>query len=322
LVKGTIWAMLVIVCGASAAWGMKVLEHRVRTGEFGRTPPAFRVALADTPMWLPPSVHARICRELAPEGMTFYSRNLVRRVHALAERHPWIREVHVVRKQETSDPNLGLVEVQATFRQPVVAVRFERQTYFVDHDGVLLRDGRAYATPTGAVQYYEVPRLVVDPIDGTTDDKYCLANANQVPDRGVQVGRIHYILIDGVLNAPPRPGERWAGEDLQAGIRLARLLHSRRYWREVTWIDVSNYGWRVTPRTRREPQLKFCAQEGKSRPTIVEFGRFPDAGGDWVVHPDRKIDNLDQFVRRHAGQLAGEARTIDLRGDNLTYDPY
>ena len=40
-------------------------------------------------------------------------------------------------------------------------------------------------------------------------------------------------LIQGVADAPPETGAKWAGADLQAGLELVKLLFGRPYAEEV-----------------------------------------------------------------------------------------
>jgi hypothetical protein len=102
-------------------------------------------------------------------------------------------------------------------------------------------------------------------------------------------------------------------------VELVRLFWYRSYGNRVQEADVRNYGWRVS---RHEPQLRVIARAVQAPETVILFGQFPHPEADWVVPTERKMSNLDLFVRTHDNALAGLARTIDLRGHHLTYVPH
>ena len=127
--------------------------------------------------------------------------------------------------------------------------------------------------------------------------------------------RIHYVVIDGVRTPPPSPGGKWIADDLAAGVQLVQLVRRRRYYAQITVVDVRNHAQRIT---RNEPELRLFAQIGRGRPTDIRFGRFPaPGGGDYVVSPRRKMSYLDRYAAGHAGRLAGINSYLDLRFDEL-----
>ncbi len=308
-----VWMMLVIVLAAGAGWGMRHLEQRILAGENGQAPPRYRIVLVDRPEQMPPLLTRRIAQELRPEQADFFQADLVRRIHQRAASHPWVRQVELVRKRRTDDPNLAVVEVRATYRKPTAVVRFQGRDTFVDADGVVLRDGQTYRTGGRLVSYNEVPRWRVSLPDGRSGTA---ANEDEIPPSATKQ-RIHYVGIDGVATAPPEPGRVWDAADLRAAIRLIRLFQPKPYGHEVTWVDVTNFNWRATPRTKKEPQLKVYAQLDRRKPTEIRWGQFPRKGGDWIVSPARKMGNLDEWVASRGGRLSGWKDWIDLRYDHI-----
>ena len=99
--------------------------------------------------------------------------------------------------------------------------------------------------------------------------------------------------------------------ELQPG--TVKLLLGRHYARQITVVDVTNHGGRVTSGA---PEIKIFAQVGRDRPTEIRFGRFPTEG-DWVVTPAEKLANLDAYVKTNNGQLAGVNEYLDLRYDEM-----
>jgi len=128
-----------------------------------------------------------------------------------------------------------------------------------------------------------------------------------LPLRADRVRPGAFISIDGVGSPPPEPGRKWDSPDLAAGLRLYRLLKGRAYEKQITTIDV------------REPDaLKMYAQVGRGRRTDVRFGRFPaDDGLDYCLSPTEKLTQLDEYVRKNGGRLAGTKEWIDLRYDEV-----
>jgi hypothetical protein len=307
------WSVLIIAAAVGAGVGMRQLEQRILAGENGQTPPRYRILLVDRPARMPPMLGRRIARELRPDGASFFDADLVRRVHELAADHPWVRDVEFVRKRRTDDPNLAVVEVRATYRRPVGLVRYQGKKYCVDADAVVLRDGQTYQSDGRLVHYNEVPRWRIHLPDGRIG---YAANEEEIPP-SARKQRIHYIGIDGVATAPPEPGEVWDAADLRAGLRLIDLFSDKPFGREVTWVDVTNFGWRATPRTKKEPQLKLYAQIDRRKPTEIRWGQFPRKGGDWIVSPARKMGNLDEWVAARGGRLSGWKDWIDLRYDHI-----
>jgi len=57
-----------------------------------------------------------------------------------------------------------------------------------------------------------------------------------------------WMCIHGVSAAPPRPGEPWMGDDLQAGLDLIELVNRQDYRGQIEGVVVDNAQGRVDPR--------------------------------------------------------------------------
>jgi hypothetical protein len=85
---------------------------------------------------------------------------------------------------------------------------------------------------------YRQPVAIVEALDG-----YHLVDATGVQLPGLyyrdQVDRLGLPLLVNVAAAPPsRPGQQWAGEDLQAGLKLIQTLAGEPYFDQIEAFDV------------------------------------------------------------------------------------
>ena len=302
------WAVIGVAAIAGAAYGMKTLEQHVLRGTDGPAAPVVRVALANPPDWMPASQVRWLAARLTEQAIQFNAPGLTGAVCAAADRLPQVRTVHRVIKRLSADGRVGRVEVSADFRQAIARVQTDRvQPIYVDADGVVLPPE-------------SVPRWLVcsDGADGKPARRVYYADFRDLPaDHQASAKKLHYIAIQGVGEPPPKVGQRWPGGDLAAGLRLVRLLMTRKYANQITLVDVQNHGARLT---RYEPEIRMYAQVGRGPATEIRFGRFPREGGaDFLIPPERKMSYLDTYVAQHNGQLAGLSRHIDLRYDELRY---
>ena len=296
------WIVLIVGLGAGAGVGLRRLERQVMTNRTIHVPAAIRVQIMATPGWMPVPVAQELSRELTPAGLDFHDEKAASAVFGLGQSSPWVRRMIRVRKRLSDDPRVGLIEVEAEYRQPIAKVLHDGAEHFVDAQAVRLP---AEQVPRWAVRVRpagEAVRLV------------CFVEADELPP-AVQAESIHYIAIDGVAAVPPPVGQPWQGQDVAAALRLIRLVCTRPYANQVTVVDVRNHGGRIS---RSEPQLRMYAQVGRGRRTDIRFGRFPvPEGGDYEVAPERKMSYLDTYAQEKGGLLAGMNEYIDLRFDEL-----
>ena len=298
LAKGLLAAGVIIVAGI----GLKALEYHVLSFEAASSA-AVRVHLADRPGWMPRSLAAEIPHSLAPDGGAANRPDLVERIHAEAMANPWIRRVGRVQKRATADPRVAGVEVLAECHRPVACVQVGRRYVYVSDSGVRLPD-------------HQVPKYeaIIPARAGTPARRELYVRRHEIPP-GVQARPVHYIVIYGVAGGVPAVGQAWPGADLADGVRLVKLVGSRKYASQISVVDVRNQGGRIDPNA---PHLRMYAQTARGRSTDSRFGQFPiPGGGDFVVSPERKLSYLDQYVARNGGQLAGINTYLDLRYDQL-----
>ena len=299
-------ALAVAAVAAVIVFGMLAMEHHVlarrTTG-----PSEFRLRLASRPEWMPESLARQLVAELTPPDSGPSDADLPEKVYRAAEANPWVRKVTRVRRHASDDPNVAIVELLAEFRKPIACIQTPHGPEFLSADGTLL--------PTG-----QVPRWVARfrHADGS-QRQVCFANRQAVPP-GVRARPIHYIKICGVKADPPEYGQKWPGEDLDAGVRMAALVAEQPYANQIAVADVRNYAGRMMK--QGEPHLRYYAQVGRGETTDIRFGRFSAPGGDHNVQTERKLSYIDSYVARHKGRLAGLHSYIDLRFDELHVSVY
>lgn len=249
---------------------------------FPSKPP--KVVLKTRPVWMNDYVAARIAESIRPSGVhsTFDLQMLADRVKLL-KTDPWIRRVRQVRRVYGEKPG-DTVEVDCDYRAPIALVRWGEDYWYVDADGVKLPERFKLA---------ELPKVVV----GT--------------DR-----RTHLRVVEGVRRPPPRAGLRWGGEDLQAGIEMARLLYAKPWADEIIKVDLRNFGGRFDP---KEAHVVLGTKYG----TDIRWGRPYDLTDrsvtDFIeVRVERKLDYLSR-VFAEFGRVDARQPWIDIRFDKITY---
>jgi len=291
--------------GAGLAAGLWAMERLAVRAQRHGAPPIVGLRIVERPAWMPDRLARRIAAEILPRDADFYDRTLTKDVYRLAAAHPWIRRVESVSKHRSADGAEAYIELRAEFRQAIARAGNLGRFYYIDAEGVVLPDSPADP---------QVPKIVVEerPGQGRTGSATYYAHRNGAPAASA-IREIHYIIIDGVESPAPAPGHKWPGDDLADGLRLVKLLLGRDYADQITVVDVHNHAGRISDNA---PEITVHAQVGRGRATEIRFGQFP-RGADYVVRPEIKLANLDQYVADHGGRLAGVNEYVDLRYDEL-----
>jgi hypothetical protein len=148
------------------------------------------------------------------------------------------------------------LEIKLELRRPVVAVESADHYYLVDRHGVRLPGS-----------YRLLPKLL------------CTV-----------------IPVKGVNTPPPRAGERWSGQDVQAAAKVAHALIRNRVERlvEIMHIDVSNVGGRCDPRASEVViWAKPCVPIQWGRASGEHFGE---------LSAEQKIRNLRYVLMARGGR--------------------
>ena len=123
-------------------------------------------------------------------------------------------------------------------------------------------------------------------------------------------GEPRMIYLEGARARPPACGQQWAGEDVQAGLKLVAYLHEhcpRALLNLFVAVDVSNYGDRLN---RRDGHLKIRTVYPNR---WIFWGLPPGEEGDVEATAARKLEMLWDEYCKHA-QLPDIDR-IDLRDE-------
>ena len=294
----------VLLAGGVLVAGFWAMETVAIRGQGGAE--VVGVKIISRPEWMPDSLAKKIAADILPQGLDYHDDTVSELVYSLAEAHPWISHVESVQKKRTPDVSKAYVELCARFRQPVAMAGTHGRHFYIDAKGFRLAD---------SAQEPQVPRFVmtVPSGDGQSPEKEIYyADEALLPAIGIH-NKIHYIIIDGVAGPAPPTGKQWAGADIADGLKLLRLLLAKPYADQITEIDVTNHGGRVS---KSSSEFTVHAQIGRTRVTEIRFGRFPTTG-DWVLKPGEKLANLDEYVRNNNGRLAGVNEYLDLRYDEM-----
>jgi len=192
---------------------------------------------------------------------------------------PWVAErlagsAWVERVRRVTKQTDGHVKVYASFRKPFAMVEQAGVAYLVDDAGVRLPEQWA----SGALN------------------------------------RSGWFVIRGVAAAVPATGERWHGEDLAAGLKLARFLYraesaNRLPFRdEIHAIDVANFHRHKDPRAGR---LRLVT---RNRQTYIHWGLPPGEEYDIESSAELKLKNLTRLYASR-GRFP-DRRSIDVRADD------
>jgi hypothetical protein len=278
--------------------GLRAMQRNVLDDQDSAIQRDFHIELIDAPDWMPKELHRDIIKNITPAKTVFGSKSFCGDIFTFAKANPWISEVYSVRRIQTERiDKQNVVIVRAKFRQPFARVPFEGGMVYFDEHG--------YVLPSKFVPIWESQSQ--NPARRTT-----YVTRYHAPEKA---SRIHYITIKGVGIVPPVAGQKWDTDDLRAGIKMIKLIKTKKYAYQITVADVGNHAKRVSDTA---PELVYYAQVGRDKRTAIRFGRFPHPdGGDWIVPLERKMRYLDEYVSSNNGRLAGKNEYLDLRFDEL-----
>ncbi len=124
---------------------------------------------------------------------------------------------------------------------------------------------------------------------------------------GTRPATPHYPSIVGTQWAPPDEiGAQWKGGDVTAGLELAKFLAHKKWFHQVSAIDVSQF-----------TDLRTLAIVAAGGGTIV-WGLPPNDHDAAEVIPETKLSYIDHFYTRYGRIDSGAGKMMDLRGDLVT----
>jgi hypothetical protein len=244
---------------------------------FPTRPP--KVTLVDRPAWMSDFLADQIMKTAEPIGLhSAYDRQLLIDTASALRSNPWIRQVNQVRRVYDQGP-ADTLELDCDYRAPVALVPWDDYYCLVDGQGIRLPE--QYSAD-------ELPKIIFGPD-----------------------GKVNVRIVQGAVDAPPEEGRRWIGDDLAAGLELARLLAGKDFAEQIRLIDVTNYGGRVNS---SEAQIVLVTQFN----TQIRWGRPPSAQDGFVEVPaSTKLDALEAIFTQ-TGRVDANQPWIDVRFDRVT----
>jgi hypothetical protein len=192
---------------------------------------------------------------------------LAQRVADSVGRSVWVRRVLRVTKLAT-----GVVRINCEFRTPTAWVQRGQRAYLVDDQGAHL----PLAVPIGRLDEF----------------------------RPTRAGSPNLFLIRDATGSRPSVGQVWPGQDLQAALRLCRLMNGCVWRDQVQAISVANYGGR---QVIGEPHIVLLL--GGSQ---VRWGRAPGEEMGVEIPAADKIAVLQGLYAEHGRIDAGRPH-VDIR---------
>lgn len=238
------------------------------------------VIIKDRPTWMSDALGLQIANSIRPAGLHSAMEHQVLRDVADGLLHnPWVRSVKQVRRVFNKGPG-DAIELECEYRTPVALVHCAGQFVLVDEEG------------------YKLP------------EKY---PSQQFPPIMFDAqGHMNIRIIDGVHALPPYlDGQKWAGDDLRAGLQIARLLHGKSYTEDIHRINVANFGGRRSP---REPQITLITKHQ----TEIRWGEPLDVAFKVEKSPAEKLQRLANLHQRF-GRVDGGYSWLDIRLDKVLY---
>jgi hypothetical protein len=250
----------------------KYIEQQV-VGPMG----PLRVALVNKPIWMSDYLAEQIAATVPKNSSSAFDHDLLVQTVAKLKKNPWVADVRQVRRVYGERPG-DTLEVDCEFRAPIAVVKWGQSYWLVDNDGYVL------------------------------PEKYTDANLEKITvDRD---GRTSIRIIDGVHQAPPESGKKWAGADLAAGLDLVKLFYGKLYLDEVTAVDVTNFAGRAK---RVDPQIVLQTRYGSK----IWWGRPLNTKDFFVEIPaSRKLEILRAVVQQH-GRIDANQAYVDVRYDDF-----
>ncbi len=259
--------ILIFACSGIIVFGLHRLERYVRTLPIF-TSSQVTVSLYSQPEWM--------SKALASEILT---KSFVPIRDKLAYLHHTGQDdklPEILAKQLSKNPWVkrviwvrrtfaGSVVINCTFREPLAKVKSGNWYYLVDFQGHLL------------------------------PGKY---SAGALDGCGL-------MEIKGVAGAVPSAGKLWENEDLQAGLKIVKLIRTMPFRKQIKAIDVTNYNGRINPASCWIVLIT-------NRNTIIKWGRPPGKENGLEIPAEQKLALLAGIYKRQ-GYVDFGRSFVDIR---------
>lgn len=277
LFHGTAVLAIVVAFGFAFRYLKRYVDHHAATPDRAPT-----ITLKNHPDWMGQDLAGEIVAGITPlAARSSLDSALLKEVADSLRFNPWVRQVRQVRRGFGNGPG-DTLEIDCEYRTPVALVTWKGQHYLVDGEGVRL-------PPKFPIQSGKPPRILFD-----------------------RNGHLNLRIIEGVSQAPPlADGQRWPGDDLHAGLDLARLLYGRVCTEEILRVNVANFKGRKDP---RDAQLTLLTK----RNSEIRWGEPVKLPFHAELPPATKLERL-ALIKEKFGQIDGGYSWIDIRLDIIKY---
>jgi hypothetical protein len=242
------------------------------------TPPV--LVLKNRPAWMSEALAEQIIKSARPKKpRSALDHELVAEVGQTLEHNAWVKEVKQVKRVYGKSAG-DTVEVDCEFRAPIALVAARNEYILVDGDGVRLPEKFGPST---------LPRILLGPD-----------------------GKMNLRIIEGVAAMPPFvDGQKWVGDDLAAGLDMAKLLYGRPFTEEIERINVANFKGRKNPRDGQIVLItKYRSEVRWGEPIKLPFyAELP---------PVQKLERLGLICQKY-GRVDGGHSWVDIRLDKVMY---
>jgi len=274
--KGALAALLTAAVGCGILYGLDSLRGRLRESP-GYQMTLDNLRLVKGPSWMTAAIRADL--DLArldpefPKRFSLLDDDVCDRVAAAYSRSLWVESVEqVVKHDPRADSDASPLEVLLKFRRPIAFVQVR--------DGFCLVDDKNVRLPG----MYHEPAL----------------------------GPVKFLVITGVPASPPNPGETWDDASLQAAVRVADAVDSRRETFRLATVDVSNFGGRHDP---RDTEIALYT----TNDTRIKWGKAPSSEAAMLQEKSlsEKVAYLDYVYKTLHGQVDGVLSYIDIPNEAI-----
>jgi hypothetical protein len=266
-----------VFTGSLGAAGYLARDFVGRKIAFPPEPP--HVVLKNRPVWMSDLLAEEIVRAAKPAGAhSAFDHQVLVDIDRILRASPWIRDVRQVRRVYQDQPG-DTIEIDCDYRAPVALVEWGSYYWLVDGEGVKL-PAQFTAGQLNHVVY-------------GADHK------------------MNIRVIRGVQSPPVNAGNKWGGDDLQAGLDMLKTLYGQSFAEEIVSVDVSNYDHR---QSLRNAQLTLWTV----RNTQIHWGTPINGRTEFEIPTARKLENL-KLIYAKCGRVDAVHEELDIRLDNPTF---
>jgi len=275
LIKITI---AVILLGGGTYLFISMRQQVVQDLSNPGAPPS--LVLKNRPAWMSETLAEQILKSARPKSpRSALDHELVAEIGQTLEHNAWVRQVKQVKRIYGKSAG-DTVEIDCEFRAPIALVASRNDFILVDGEGIRLPEKFGPST---------LPRILLGPD-----------------------GKMNLRIIEGVAAMPPFvDGQKWVGEDLAAGLDMARLLYGRPFTEEIQRINVANFKGRKNP---RDAQIVLLTRNRSE----VRWGEPIKLSFYAELPPVQKLERLALICQKY-GRVDGGHSWVDIRLDKVMY---